>query len=102
MELAGSAATSQSAARAALRALREQGLRPWRIFFRHAFEFVVRPSDLAVQVDAEAQAGAAQVDHVALVVREPEAEVSKRDLNHIITSLKSKLGVTLDLDGGSF
>ena len=39
----------QWAARAALRALREQGLRPWRIFFRHAFEFVVRPSDLAVQ-----------------------------------------------------
>ena len=43
------------------------------------FQCVVRPSSSAVQVDAEAQAGAAQVDHIALVVREPEAEVSKRD-----------------------
>ena len=49
---------------------------------------MVRPSSSAVQVDAEAQAGAAQVDHIALVVREPEAEVSKRDrapdVDHVV------------------
>ena len=37
------------------------------------------PSSSPVQVDAEAQAGAAQVDHVALVVGELEAEVPERD-----------------------
>ena len=33
----------------------------------------------AVQVDAEAETGAAQVNHVALVVSEPEAQVAQRD-----------------------
>ena len=40
---------------------------------------MIRPSSSPVQVDAEAQAGAAQVDHVALEVGELEAEVAQRD-----------------------
>ena len=46
------------------------------------------PSSSPVQVDAEAQAGAAQVDHVALVVGELEAEVPERDrapdVDHVV------------------
>ena len=52
------------------------------------FQFVVRPSGSPVQVDAEAQAGAAQVDHVALVVGELEAQVPQRDrapdVDHVV------------------
>ena len=46
------------------------------------------PSSSAVQVDAEAQAGAAQVDHVALVVSELEAQIPQRDrtpdVDHVV------------------
>ena len=49
---------------------------------------MVRPSGSPVQVDAEAQAGAAQVDHVALVVGELEAQVPQRDrapdVDHVV------------------
>ena len=47
---------------------------------------MVRPSSSPVQVDAEAQAGAAQVDHVALEVGELVAEVAHRapDVDHVV------------------
>ena len=38
-----------------------------------------RPTTSAVEVDAEAEARAAQVDRVEMVVREPEAQVAQRD-----------------------
>ena len=57
-------------------------------FLQAFFQFVVRPSSSPVQVDAEAQAGAAQVDHVALVVGELEAQVAQRDrapdVDHVV------------------
>ena len=57
-------------------------------FLQAFFQFVVRPSSSPVQVDAEAQAGAAQVDHVALVVGELEAQVPQRDrapdVDHVV------------------
>ena len=49
---------------------------------------MIRPSSSPVQVDAEAQAGAAQVDDVALEVGELEAEVAQRDrtpdVDHVV------------------
>ena len=44
------------------------------LFFLQSFLPMSGPSSSAVQLDAEAQAGAAQVDHVALVVSELEAQ----------------------------
>ena len=45
-------------------------------------------------MDAEAQAGAAQVDHVALVVSELEAQIPQRDrtpdVDHVVLVKTSK------------
>ena len=58
------------------------------VFPSGIFQLVIRPSSSPVQVDAEAQAGAAQVDHVALEVGELEAEVAQRDrtpdVDHVV------------------
>ena len=56
----------QSAAQAALRALRKQELRAWRIFFKACF---LNKRDWCC----------AGRPHIALVVCKPETEVSKRD-----------------------
>ena len=58
------------------------------LFFLQSFFPISGPSSSAVQVDAEAQAGAAQVDHVALVVSELEAQIPQRDrtpdVDHVV------------------
>ena len=58
------------------------------LFFLQSFFPIGCPSSSSVQVDAEAQAGAAQVDHVALVVSELEAQIPQRDrtsdVDHVV------------------
>ena len=84
---AGSAATS-SAGRPGCASASGAGASSMAFFLQAFFQFVVRPSSSPVQVDAEAQAGAAQVDHVALVVGELEAQVPQRDrapdVDHVV------------------
>ena len=84
---AGSAATSLAGCAGGASAS-GAGASSMLFFLQAFFQFVVRPSGSPVQVDAEAQAGAAQVDHVALVVGELEAEVPQRDrasdVDHVV------------------
>ena len=63
-------------------------LRRQQLFFLQSFFPISGPSSSAVQVEAEAQAGAAQVDHVALVVSELKAQIPQRDrtpdVDHVV------------------
>ena len=76
---AGSAATSAVGCAGCTSGGSGAGASSMLFFLQAFFQLVVRPSRSAVQVDAEADAGPAEVHHVAVDVGQLEAEVPQRD-----------------------